>query len=175
MRLIHTKTGRWYKVGTKFTYVSGAGCKHKAEILKIAEFATTMVIVIQLAAHGDVPAESMSADPEDIGCHVEGVKTTSIVGKNKHAIIYDDAGPVIEGVKPQPAFGGWMPASTIVDFPDYNSTTMHTKRILLAMADARFEGPQFGRYVTSIGQFYVDGSPSSDWKVTHWMPLPPMP
>jgi hypothetical protein len=53
-----------------------------------------------------------------------------------------------------------------------HSTAMDYKPILLAIPGQ--ETPVRGRYVGTLDEFFMDGSPSAQ-SVTHWMPLPELP
>ncbi len=71
----------------------------------------------------------------------------------------------------------WIPAKDIRKFPELHSNTLkgNIKKLLVVVRSRAFDEPVFGHYWPEHGgRWCVSGSPS-EFKVSHFMPLPPMP
>jgi hypothetical protein len=67
----------------------------------------------------------------------------------------------------------WMPAVVIGNYPQYHSTAMDTKMMLLAIPER--DDAVRGWYLGGlIQEFRMEGSPST-FNPTYWMPIPEMP
>jgi len=71
-----------------------------------------------------------------------------------------------------PPVSAWRPATEPVP-PELQSTPMKVKMLLLAI-EGREQAVRGWFMGGLVNEFYMEGSPSQ-WKPTHWMPIPEMP
>jgi hypothetical protein len=66
----------------------------------------------------------------------------------------------------------WIPSSEITNRPDLHSTALETVKLLIAVRD--IPTAQFGKYIASCDEWFMDGSPSR-WEITHFAVIPSLP
>lgn len=66
----------------------------------------------------------------------------------------------------------WIPSYEIKSRPDLHSTALETVKLLIAVRD--IPTAQFGKYIASCDEWFMDGSPSR-WEITHFAVIPSLP